>query len=80
MERNQPYETKTLLVSVKTYPTPSAKYIETTCVSGITEDGHWIRLHPINFRSLTNFHAIAELVFGSINRHATQDRKVTISI
>jgi hypothetical protein len=52
MERNQLYETKTLLVTVKTYPTPSAKYIETTCVSGITDDGHWIRLHPINFRSL----------------------------
>ncbi len=52
MERNQFYETKTILVTVKTYPTPSAKYIETTCVSGITEDGHWIRLHPINFRSL----------------------------
>ena len=52
MERNQPYETKTLLVTVKTYPTPSAKYIETTCVSGITDDRHWIRLHPVNFRSL----------------------------
>lgn len=74
MERNQPYETKTLLVTVKTYPTPSAKYIETTCVSGITDDGHWIRLHPVNFRSLedtTNSLAIAEFVFGSISRHAT---------
>lgn len=48
----QSYETKTLLVTVKTYPTPSAKYIETTCVSGITDDGHWIRFHPVNFRSL----------------------------
>jgi hypothetical protein len=46
------YETKTLVVTVKTYPTPSAKYIETTCVSGVTDDGHWIRLHPVNFRSL----------------------------
>jgi len=46
------YETKNLLVTVKTYPTPSAKYIETTCVSGITDDGSWIRLHPVNFRSL----------------------------
>lgn len=46
------YETKKLLVTVKTYPTPSSKYIETTCVSGITDDGQWIRLHPVNFRSL----------------------------
>jgi len=52
MMRSQPYETKTLLVTVKTYPTPSRKYIETTCVSGITDAGHWIRLHPVNFRSL----------------------------
>ena len=46
------YETKNLLVTVKTYPTPSTKYIETTCVSGITDDGSWLRLHPVNFRSL----------------------------
>ncbi len=52
MVRIQAYETKTLLVTVKTYPTPSTKYIETTCVSGITDDKHWIRLHPVNFRSL----------------------------
>jgi len=52
----QPYETKTLLVTVKTYPTPSAKYIETTCVSGITDDGHWIRLHPVHFHSLREAH------------------------
>jgi hypothetical protein len=46
------YETKTILVTVKTYPTPSKKYIETTCVSGITDEGDWIRFHPVNFRSL----------------------------
>ena len=51
MDRQQ-YEAKTLLVTVKTYPSPSKKYIETTCVSGITDDGRWIRLHPVNFRSL----------------------------
>jgi hypothetical protein len=52
MMNRQQYETKTLLVTVKTYPTPSKKYIETTCVSGLTDDGHWIRLHPVNFRTL----------------------------
>ena len=44
--------TKTLLVTVKTYSTSSAKYIETTCVSGTIDDGHRIRLHLVNFRSL----------------------------
>lgn len=52
MERIQPYETKTVFVTVKTYPNPSKTYIETTCVSGITDDSHWIRLHPVHFRSL----------------------------
>lgn len=52
MVRIEPYETKKAFVTVKTYPTPSATYIETTCVSGITDDGRWIRLHPIRFRSL----------------------------
>jgi hypothetical protein len=46
------YQEKTLFVTVKTYPNPSQKYIETTCVSGITDNGQWIRLHPVNFRSL----------------------------
>jgi hypothetical protein len=52
MMNRQQYEAKTILVTVKTYPSPSKKYIETTCVSGITDDGRWIRLHPVNFRSL----------------------------
>ena len=52
MMNRQQYETKTVFVTVKTYPSPSQKYIETTCVSGITDDGRWIRLHPVNFRSL----------------------------
>ena len=52
MVKIQPYETKKLFVTVKTYPTPSTTYIETTCVSGITDDGHWIRIHPVRFRAL----------------------------
>jgi len=47
MERNQPYEMKTLLVTVKTYPTLN---ISKPLVSGITDDRHWIRLHPVDFR------------------------------
>lgn len=46
------YESKTLFVTVKTYPNPSRKHIETTCVSGITDEGCWMRLHPVHFRLL----------------------------
>src|SRR6266566_5199294 len=49
---DQANETKLLFVTVKTYPNPSKKHIETTCVSGITDDGCWMRLHPVHFRLL----------------------------
>src|SRR5260370_41359367 len=49
---NRENETKTLFVTVKTYPNPSRKHIETTCVSGITDEGRWMRLHPVQFRLL----------------------------
>ncbi len=46
-------ETKKVLVTVKTYPNPSTKYVETVCVAGIELDtGKWIRLYPIQFRDL----------------------------
>jgi hypothetical protein len=44
------------LVVVKTYPSPSTKYGETVCCAGIdAETGGWIRMFPVNFRSLAEF-------------------------
>ena len=46
-------ETKRVLVTVKAYPNPSTKYVETVCVAGIDLDtDKWIRLYPIPFRDL----------------------------
>ncbi len=39
-----------VLITVKTYPIPSAKYGELVCTAGVTEDGRLIRLYPVNFR------------------------------
>lgn len=39
-----------ILITVKTYPTLSAKYDELVCTAGFREDGTWIRLYPIAFR------------------------------
>lgn len=39
-----------ILVLCKTYPSPSARYCETSCVAGVTESGHMIRLYPVPFR------------------------------
>ena len=41
-----------VFITVKTYPIPSAKYDELVCTAGVTEDGDFIRLYPINFREL----------------------------
>lgn len=45
------HEEKVLIV-VKTYPHPSTKYKEIVCTAGITEQGKWIRLYPIDYRYL----------------------------
>jgi len=39
-----------VLVTVKTYPTLSAKYDELVCTAGFREDGTWIRIYPVPFR------------------------------
>ena len=43
--------TKTkVLITVMTYPHPSQGYQELVCTAGITEDGEWVRLYPIDYR------------------------------
>jgi hypothetical protein len=39
-----------VLVTVMTYPHPSTKYQELVCTAGITEQGEWVRLYPIDYR------------------------------
>ena len=43
---------KKVLITVRTYPTPSARDVEVSCTAGITEEGEWIRLFPIPTRFL----------------------------
>lgn len=50
--RNDESERLELLITVKTYPQPSRSYREVVCTAGITRDGDFIRLYPINFRTL----------------------------
>ena len=45
-------EYERILVTVRTYPTPSTAYRETVCVGGITEGGEWRRLYPVPLRRL----------------------------
>ena len=39
-----------VLITVKTYPTISAKYDELVCTAGFREDGTMIRIYPVQFR------------------------------
>lgn len=39
-----------VLITVKTYPTLSAKYEELVCTAGFREDGSMIRIYPVPFR------------------------------
>lgn len=41
-----------ILILAKTYPSPSAQYVETSCVAGISRDGKMRRLYPVPFRMI----------------------------
>lgn len=44
--------TKRVLITVRTYPVPATKGIEVSCTAAVTDDGQWIRLFPVPYRSL----------------------------
>ena len=43
-----------VLILVMTYPNPSNSHIETICTAGMTENGDWVRLYPIEYRYLNS--------------------------
>jgi len=44
--------TKKALVVVRTYPVPEEDGIESSCTAAITEEGEWLRIHPMPYRFL----------------------------
>ena len=42
-----------ILILAKTYPSPSAKHAETSCVAGINDRGEARRLYPVPFRMIS---------------------------
>ncbi len=46
------FTTEDMLIVVKAYPTPSTKYVESSCTVGITREREWLRIHPLPFRML----------------------------
>lgn len=43
-----------ILILCKTYPSPSARYVETSCVAGMDESGQLLRLFPVPFRLVSD--------------------------
>ena len=53
MKMQPGYEMARVMITVKTYPSPSDKYGETVCVAGVRLDRpapEWVRLYPMKFR------------------------------
>ncbi len=44
------YTRTKVLITVMTYPLPSRGYQELVCTAGITEEGEWVRLYPVDYR------------------------------
>lgn len=65
-----------ILILAKTYPSPSAKYVETSCVAGISEDGRLRRLYPVPFRLIEEGKQFKKWQWISARiRKSTDDRR-----
>ena len=65
-----------LLITVKTYPTPSRRYREIVCTAGVKEDGTWIRLYPIDyrFRDYSQWYKKYQWIEVEIEKHSKDPR------
>lgn len=67
-----------VLITVMTYPHPSEKYTELLCTAGITEQGEWVRLYPIDYRyrpSYQRFRKYQWIRVGLSPRGSGNDRR-----
>jgi hypothetical protein len=75
------YERARVLITVKTYPNPSAKYEETVCVAGVRidrDEPEWIRLYPIRFRNVEELIQFEkyEIIEVDVIPHGTTDPRI----
>lgn len=65
-----------ILVTVKTYPNLSSKYIETVCTAGLRPDGTWVRIYPVRFRWLDEEQQYKKFDWIECEiRHASNDKR-----
>lgn len=71
-------ESTRVLITVMTYPHPSAKYKELVCTAGVTEKGEWVRLYPLDYRyrkADQRFHKYQWVRVDLNRRRAGNDRR-----
>lgn len=66
-----------ILITVKTYPIPSDTYDELVCTAGVTADGDFIRLYPINFRDLDDYQQYKKYqwIEVEVEKHGRRDSR-----
>lgn len=65
-----------ILILCKTYPSPSATYMETSCVAGMDASGNLIRLYPVPFRLVTEDQQFSkwQWIEASIEKNSSDHR------
>ena len=61
---------------MKSYPIVSSRYVELVCTAGIREDGSWLRIYPIPFRTLPEFERFRkfDIVEGEFYKNESDNR------
>jgi hypothetical protein len=73
-----------ILILCKTYPSPSSKHVETSCVAGIDESGKLIRIYPVPFRLVSDeqqfkkWQWIEARIEKATNDHRPESHKIYI--
>ncbi len=67
------WETKKVLITVRTYPSPAQKGVEVSCTAGITEDREWIRLFPVPYRFLAGAQRFKKYQWIKLNVQRARD-------
>ncbi len=69
-------DTIKVLITVKTYPTPSRRHREIVCTAGVKEDGSWIRLYPIDyrFRDYSQWYKKYQWIKVDVEKHSKDPR------
>lgn len=70
-------ERRRILILCKTYPSPSSRHVETSCVAGVDESGRLVRLFPVPFRLITDAQKFKKWQWIEARmRKATDDHRV----